>query len=44
MLPSHNLLKPADGSPISVPSQEMAVGCYYITSVRTQDLDKEKQR
>jgi len=40
MLPSRNLLKPADGSPISIPSQEMAVGCYYITSVQTEDLDK----
>ena len=42
MLPSHNLLKPADGNPVSVPTQEMAVGCYYITSVRSQDLEKEK--
>lgn len=42
MLPSRNLLKPADGSPISVPTQEMAVGCYYITSVLQQDIDKEK--
>jgi len=42
MLPSHNLLKPADGMPISVPSQEMAVGCYYLTSVRSEDLAKEK--
>ena len=42
MLPSRNLLKPADGNPISVPTQEMAVGCYYITSVRSEDLDKEK--
>ena len=42
MLPSHNLLKPADGNPVSVPTQEMAVGCYYITSVRSEDLDKEK--
>jgi DNA-directed RNA polymerase subunit beta' len=41
MLPSHNLLKPADGSPISVPTQGMAVGCYYITSVRSEDLEKE---
>ncbi len=41
MLPSRNLLKPADGSPISVPAQEMAVGCYYITSIRSQDLSKE---
>jgi len=41
MLPSRNLLKPSDGSPVSIPSQEMAVGCYYITSVRSDDLDKE---
>lgn len=41
MLPSHNLLKPSDGNPVSVPSQEMAVGCYYLTSVRSQDLEKE---
>jgi len=41
MLPSHNLLKPADGSPVSIPAQEMAVGCYYITSVREDDLAKE---
>ncbi|HEX8923819.1 MAG TPA: DNA-directed RNA polymerase subunit beta' [Patescibacteria group bacterium] len=40
MLPSHNLLKPADGMPISIPSQEMAVGCYYITSVRVEDEAK----
>ncbi len=42
MLPSRNLLKPADGNPVSVPTQEMAVGCYYITSVRSEDLEKEK--
>jgi len=41
MLPSRNLLKPADSSPISIPSQGMAVGCYYITSIRSQDLAKE---
>ncbi|MFA5827851.1 MAG: DNA-directed RNA polymerase subunit beta' [Candidatus Shapirobacteria bacterium] len=40
MLPSRNLLKPSDGSPVSVPTQEMAVGCYYITSVRSEDLAK----
>lgn len=39
MLPSHNLLKPSDGSPISIPGQEMAVGCYYVTSVQNSDLD-----
>ncbi len=42
MLPSHNLLKPSDGLPISIPSQEMAVGCYYITSIKSDQLDQEK--
>ncbi|MFA5894943.1 MAG: DNA-directed RNA polymerase subunit beta' [Candidatus Shapirobacteria bacterium] len=44
MLPSHNLLKPSDGSPISIPGQEMAVGCYYVTSVQVVDqkfIDQE---
>ncbi|MBI4009012.1 DNA-directed RNA polymerase subunit beta' [Candidatus Roizmanbacteria bacterium] len=31
MLPYHNLLKPADGTPIVLPNKEMALGCYYIT-------------
>jgi len=43
MLPSQNLLKPADGSPINVPSKEMVVGCYYLTSAREEDLKKEKK-
>jgi DNA-directed RNA polymerase subunit beta' len=33
MLPTHNLLKPADGSPITVPNKEMVIGCYYITTI-----------
>ncbi|MBI3559647.1 DNA-directed RNA polymerase subunit beta' [Candidatus Gottesmanbacteria bacterium] len=33
MLPTHNLLKPADGSPITVPNKEMVLGCYYITTI-----------
>ncbi|MBI3380014.1 DNA-directed RNA polymerase subunit beta' [Candidatus Gottesmanbacteria bacterium] len=32
MMPSHNLLKPADGSPITIPNKEMALGCFYLTS------------
>jgi DNA-directed RNA polymerase subunit beta' len=32
MLPYHNLLKPADGSPIVVPNKEMALGVYYLTT------------
>lgn len=33
MLPTHNLLKPADGSPITVPNKEMVLGCYFLTTV-----------
>ncbi|MBI5151665.1 MAG: DNA-directed RNA polymerase subunit beta' [Candidatus Pacebacteria bacterium] len=33
MMPSRNLLKPADGAPITVPNKEMAMGCYYMTSI-----------
>lgn len=33
MLSSHNLLKPANGDPITVPNKEMAMGAYYFTSV-----------
>ena len=31
MLSSHNVLHPANGKPISVPSQDMVLGCYYLT-------------
>ena len=33
MLPQNNLLKPADGTPITIPNKEMALGCYYLTSI-----------
>ncbi len=33
MMPQHNLLKPADASPITVPNKEMAMGVYYLTSI-----------
>lgn len=42
MMPNHNLLKPADGSPITLPNKEMALGIFYITSMdnrlRTDEL------
>ena len=34
MLQSHNILNPANGAPITVPSQDMVLGLYYITKVR----------
>ena len=33
MMPKNNLLKPADGSPITLPNKEMALGIYYFTSI-----------
>ena len=38
MLSSHNILHPAHGSPITVPSQDMVIGCYYLTKVRPGTL------
>jgi DNA-directed RNA polymerase subunit beta' len=35
MLASHNILNPANGAPIAVPSQDMVLGLYYITKLRT---------
>lgn len=34
MLASHNILNPANGAPITVPSQDMVLGLYYITKLR----------
>ena len=34
MLGSHNILNPANGTPITVPSQDMVLGLYYITKIR----------
>ena len=34
MLASHNILNPANGSPITVPSQDMVLGLYYMTKAK----------
>ena len=34
MLASHNILNPANGAPVTVPSQDMVLGLYYITKLR----------
>ncbi len=34
MLASHNILNPANGAPITVPSQDMVLGLYYMTKPR----------
>ncbi len=38
MLQSHNILNPANGAPITVPSQDMVLGLYYITKMRPGSL------
>ena len=34
MLSAHNILLPASGRPVSTPTQDMVIGCYYLTSVK----------
>ena len=38
MLSSHNILSPANGRPIAVPSQDIVLGCYYLTKTRKGDM------
>jgi DNA-directed RNA polymerase subunit beta' len=40
MLASHNILNPANGTPITVPSQDMVLGLYYITKGRKTDAER----
>ena len=39
MLASHNILNPANGSPITVPSQDMVLGLYYMTKLLKSSKD-----
>jgi DNA-directed RNA polymerase subunit beta' len=41
MLASHNILNPANGAPITVPSQDMVLGLYYMTKARQNTQEKE---
>ena len=40
-LSSHNMLNPQDGSPITLPSQDMVLGLYYLTKERSRDESKK---
>ncbi|MCO4293883.1 DNA-directed RNA polymerase subunit beta' [Solitalea sp. MAHUQ-68] len=40
MLAAHNILNPANGTPITVPSQDMVLGLYYITKGRKSTPDR----
>ncbi|UKJ08744.1 DNA-directed RNA polymerase subunit beta' [Solitalea lacus] len=41
MLAAHNILNPANGTPITVPSQDMVLGLYYITKGRRSTPDRK---
>ncbi len=41
MLASHNILNPANGSPITVPSQDMVLGLYYMTKERRSTTENK---
>ncbi|MDD6032518.1 MAG: DNA-directed RNA polymerase subunit beta' [Oscillospiraceae bacterium] len=42
MLAANNLLKPSDGRPVTVPTQDMVLGSYYLTMVKDGDLGEGK--
>ncbi len=41
MLASHNILNPANGAPITVPSQDMVLGLYYMTKLRKSTAERK---
>jgi len=41
MLASHNILNPANGSPVTIPSQDMVLGLYYLTKGRKSDSERK---
>ena len=43
MLASHNILHPAHGYPLAIPSQDMVLGAYYLTKVKEGDLGEGRQ-
>jgi len=42
MLSSHNILHPANGKPIAIPSQDMVLGCHYLTRKKISDKGEGK--
>ena len=44
MLSANNLLRPQDGGPVTVPTQDMVLGSYYLTSVSYTHLDVYKRQ
>ncbi|MDA2917584.1 DNA-directed RNA polymerase subunit beta', partial [Nitrospinae bacterium AH_259_B05_G02_I21] len=42
MLSSNNILSPAHGKPLAVPSQDMIMGCYYLTKQRGDSKGEDR--
>jgi len=42
MLSSHNILSPANGRPLAIPSQDIVLGCYYLTKAKKGDPGEGK--
>ena len=42
MLAANNLLKPSDGKPVAVPTQDMVLGSYYLTLVKADEIGTNK--
>ena len=42
MLAANNLLKPSDGRPVTVPTQDMVLGSYYLTIIKEDEPGKDK--
>jgi DNA-directed RNA polymerase subunit beta' len=44
MLSSKNIIKPANGDPIATPSQDMVLGCYYLTKIVPISENESKEK
>ncbi len=44
MLSANNLLRPQDGNPVTIPTQDMILGAYYMTFIRMGEYENEKLR
>src|SRR5262249_57808572 len=44
MLATHNILSPASGRPLATPSQDIVLGCYYLTKSENEDADPARLR
>ncbi len=41
LLSPNNLLKPSDGGPVAVPSQDMVLGIYFLTMIKSRDISEK---